>query len=517
MENVAILEIPEKTSFQTRIIDSFYTVDGLVECLFEVLPSIGMITQIVELNADRHGSIQPSYSTVHSQQRFTNEAASQIRNSSITKPHTPRGPSSTMTDTTSSTATTVPSLITSPSTVSQTASCNASKIGLDDCPPVEPLLMRDSAEKSFVHVNPVQHAKCAHDEGILALSHDKEDHDPNSLQAAWNKAMVGLNSSSVSYKDVSVLLLSWDQDFDDLGVKEEVDALEAVFRNRFNYHVQSSTLKTYEKRSVQLLVNSIVANWVCKKDGPDTLLMVYYAGHGSPGQTPGHLELVGQSIPSELNQSIDRIVWNYTEDMLRPAQADVLQIFDCCFAGELGYFRGNARSFEYLAATTEGSTRSPGQDSFTSALIWALEELVGVEYRFTTQDLVQMISSAPHFPETQRPVLRNRFSPNAVKTITLEPLKKAGDAMKSSRSKNCNVLSTTQILHLTFEFEKKATPGEIEALANGICHAVQQKNIPVNRIMWGGIHERSNDALFKAVERFMAPIRKRRLLKIDRS
>ena len=36
-----------------------------------------------------------------------------------------------------------------------------------------------------------------------------------------------------------------------------------------------------------------LANFVLEEDGPRTLLIVYYAGHGKPGHRPGHLELAG--------------------------------------------------------------------------------------------------------------------------------------------------------------------------------------------------------------------------------
>ena len=49
------------------------------------------------------------------------------------------------------------------------------------------------------------------------------------------------------YKEVSVLLLSWDEGHDDLGVKVEVDALAAMFRDRFRFQVQSSLLEIQGK------------------------------------------------------------------------------------------------------------------------------------------------------------------------------------------------------------------------------------------------------------------------------
>ena len=94
-------------------------------------------------------------------------------------------------------------------------------------------------------------------------------------------------------------------------------------------------------------MNARVANFVLEEDGLDTLLIVYYAGHGSPGAKPGHLQLFGYvncsylpftdmliksriSNPTdfEKSQKLNHIVWNWTESALQATQSDIFVIFD---------------------------------------------------------------------------------------------------------------------------------------------------------------------------------------------
>ncbi len=87
------------------------------------------------------------------------------------------------------------------------------------------------------------------------------------------------------------------------------------------------------------------------------------------------------------------------------------------------------RSFEYLAATEEiGFTMVPGEDSFTRALIYALETLVEerTDGRFTTAELLNKIKTdAPHFPKDQNPMLMNREGSHSAGRIMLQPLQRS--------------------------------------------------------------------------------------------
>ena len=200
----------------------------------------------------------------------------------------------------------------------------------------------------------------------------------STMQVTWSNVMElnsGVYTGSTRYQHVHVLMLSWERQFDDLNVQGEVDALRTVFRDTYNFNVVHKQLIRKEKRRTQTQINRIVADWVDDNDGLKTLLIVYFAGHGRPGTKEGDLEITGHRSPSDLRDTLDKVVWNKTEHNLSGIAADVFQIFDCCYAGNFGARGGGGSGAnEYLAATDkDDTTPKPGPNSFTSALIWALK------------------------------------------------------------------------------------------------------------------------------------------------
>lgn len=112
------------------------------------------------------------------------------------------------------------------------------------------------------------------------------------------------------------------------------------------------------------------------------------------------------------------IEWHEVERTLVATSSDVLVIFDCCRAGLLCRsaqegLENNDRIFQCLGACeSEQRTRSSGKQSFTTAMIWALEELAK-EPSFPVTKLVKKIEAHAGFPhDDQRPVLfGGRFAP----------------------------------------------------------------------------------------------------------
>ena len=127
------------------------------------------------------------------------------------------------------------------------------------------------------------------------VDYESEDEKNDSdLQIIWSRVMdEGKYKSSSTYTKVEVLLLCWKDSCSDLTTKDEIDALKATFEDRFNYHVDIKYLDTMIEQRLQVRVNTIVAAFVGEHDGPSTLLIVYYAGHGRPGGEYGSLELFG--------------------------------------------------------------------------------------------------------------------------------------------------------------------------------------------------------------------------------
>jgi hypothetical protein len=127
------------------------------------------------------------------------------------------------------------------------------------------------------------------------------------------------------------------------------------------------------------------------------------------------------------NPQVHSACWTTPERVLLDADADVLAIFDCCHALALcdTNFRSISR-FEYLGAcSSEERTKGPGEESFTTALIWALEKLKTCG-PFTMEKLRQEITSyskVDKFPRHQYPHFGNPWDPG-LSCIMIHPIKK---------------------------------------------------------------------------------------------
>jgi hypothetical protein len=110
--------------------------------------------------------------------------------------------------------------------------------------------------------------------------------EENELQAVWDEAMKGVGGVGLPHKKCAVLLISWEAKLDDLHTGEEVDALEAVFKDLFHYRVEKKQLMK-SRHPPHLQIQKILLDFVMEFDDESTLLIVYYAGHGVPGHREG--------------------------------------------------------------------------------------------------------------------------------------------------------------------------------------------------------------------------------------
>lgn len=276
-----------------------------------------------------------------------------------------------------------------------------------------------------------------------------------------------------------------------------------MFKNEFYYNVSRVGLSATARTLPQVQVNYYIAEFVHREDRPATLLIVYYAGHGTPSNIPGHLELsrfVKYTGPRKIpaNQcstrgptieNLDKVIWNYAEANLQYLRADVFEIFDCCHAGDLGRGRGfSTRQFEFLGATSAGATtRGGGKHSFTSGLIWALKQFAKNNERFTTSQLTKKIKECPDFPIEQVPVLYERNA-SSVERIVLAPLPAYGELRETGGEESDNVSKNRELLDLKFILDKCPTEGEIIELAKGVNMMIQTKDFVVHRVIWGGLN-----------------------------
>lgn len=176
------------------------------------------------------------------------------------------------------------------------------------------------------------------------------------------------------------------------------------------------------------------------------------------------------------------------------------------------------RLFEYLAASVfNGKTAVPGDESFTSALIYALKYLLNQkeEGRFTTVELLKVIKDhAPHFPKDQNPHISDRLEHGRAGRIMLHPLRPL-ETRTPSRKMELD-LAKEHTMTLYFDFGEKPSKSQLEILGTELIdildrYAVVNRNkLPLHEIRWGGLRA---SATARALKRFQDSLRKRRASK----
>ena len=122
----------------------------------------------------------------------------------------------------------------------------------------------------------------------------KEASDDSRHRVLWSRVMDEGNYATPinEYKKVEVLMLRWAEEHDDLKVSGEIERLRAVFKNRFGYSVKVHCLS--DSPRVNLEMSRMLSGWLLPHcEAENTLLIIYYAGHGTPGKRPGEMLLHG--------------------------------------------------------------------------------------------------------------------------------------------------------------------------------------------------------------------------------
>lgn len=133
------------------------------------------------------------------------------------------------------------------------------------------------------------------EEQSAACYDSAEEAEASRHQVLWANTMdEGRYQNPSLYEQVEVLLLCWK--VCDMDTTSEVDDLRTVLEVVFGYHATTEYLDANSKQKLQVQVNARVAKFVEDCDGPNTLLIVYYAGHGRPGEFFGELELAGYAF-----------------------------------------------------------------------------------------------------------------------------------------------------------------------------------------------------------------------------
>ena len=202
------------------------------------------------------------------------------------------------------------------------------------------------------------------------------------------------------------------------------------------------------------------------------------------------------------SKKLSRVLWEEVEHQLERAHADLLVIFDCCHAGLLANDdpRGPppTRIFEFLGATLHNKKAlGPGESSFTSALVWALEQLVHEPDGFTTSQLRAKVRKAPNFERSrQEPVWSPRGRNPSLFRLKICPLDQYPVLNSSPLDHRLSdtVLvpeapeENNQIyLQLQLTFDNKPSKQHISALAEGLKNIVKYQDVPLKQVRWKGL------------------------------
>ncbi|KAL8936126.1 MAG: hypothetical protein Q9216_005093 [Gyalolechia sp. 2 TL-2023] len=172
------------------------------------------------------------------------------------------------------------------------------------------------------------------------------------LSAAFPK------SSRSRYTDVYVLLISWEDD--DLGVATEVDELEILFRQLYQY--KTDHWKIPSTKSHNAVVRRIMQS-LEEFESIDKLLIVYYGGHGYMNEDRQCVWLCNQQPAAATVQ------WSSVQTNLEEADSDVLILLDCCAAASSAGGSGNGITELIAACGFEAYAPGVGEHSFTRSLI----------------------------------------------------------------------------------------------------------------------------------------------------
>ncbi|KAL9008736.1 MAG: hypothetical protein Q9173_006169 [Seirophora scorigena] len=188
--------------------------------------------------------------------------------------------------------------------------------------------------------------------------------DVETLARVLNQALCAAfpKTSQSRYKQVHVLLLSWEDD--DLGVVTEIAELQRVFD--FSYHFQTSHWELPSHKSHNALVRRVM-QLLDESESGEKLLIVYYGGHGKMNEDRQCVWICNQQANAATLQ------WSSIQTMLEEADSDVLILLDCCAAGSSAGGSGKGITQLIAACGFESFAPGVGKHSFTRALIEELK------------------------------------------------------------------------------------------------------------------------------------------------
>ncbi|KAF2683537.1 hypothetical protein K458DRAFT_419131 [Lentithecium fluviatile CBS 122367] len=222
------------------------------------------------------------------------------------------------------------------------------------------------------------------------------DNGSDPAPAPKNHTGLIFSRQSCPYNAVGVLALYWHQDDFQPSCGEESQKIISLFRDEFHYNVEEFAIPMEADKCEDQLALAI-SRFKCAYNSIGNLMIVYYSGHGDRDRTNDKAIWAAQSVGGP---TVD---WYLIQPQLMHAKADVLLVFDCCYASSAAKARGEG-GVELLAASPSGGqTPRPGDSSFTHFFVQETRrqlrdkgevrviELVASVFKQTRQDPVHLI------------------------------------------------------------------------------------------------------------------------------
>ncbi|KAF1926376.1 uncharacterized protein M421DRAFT_422713 [Didymella exigua CBS 183.55] len=170
-------------------------------------------------------------------------------------------------------------------------------------------------------------------------------------------------------------------------------------------------------------------------------------------------------------------------------RADVLAIFDCCYASNVKGCQDSRRLYDLLAACPEGKpAKAPGKDSFSQRLIDTLNEMLDEEpdQRILTTRIMDEMNKECRFPVKLHDRLhKGKSNGRHVQLVRINDgsKKKTQNAAKNFKGKAREEARVTLRFSL---YAADLSQGQIEKWAEQLVPASNNSkaNIPLRQIEW---------------------------------
>lgn len=191
--------------------------------------------------------------------------------------------------------------------------------------------------------------------------------------------------------------------------------------------------------------------------------------------------------------------------------ADVLAIFDCCFASDVKGCQDNRRIYDLLAACPKGGfTPAPGPDSFSRRLIDTFNRLLDedADQRILTTRLLEEMNK-----QCQTQVrLHDRLHKDDGRHVQLRPVSGQSKQKTEQDAKQFNQRPMEEAgVKLRFSLQTRDIPKKkMEKWAHELIKACDAASIPLRRIDWIKMEERHPKQMFRhAVKQVRRSLRRR--------